>query len=183
MGRGTADWAKNAFAGGTAGLVVHTVVSPLERVKQLLQTQDSNRRIRSGEIPRYNGVVDCFKRIVKEEGVAALWRGNFSDLYRYFPNQALSFAFKEQYKNLFNQYDPRTEFGKYFAANLAAGGAAGASALVIIYPLDVASTRITADIGTRATRQFRNIWDVLFHIYRQEGARIRTRTVCLQCLW
>lgn len=34
---GVADWAKNAFAGGTAGLIVHTVVSPLERVKQLLQ--------------------------------------------------------------------------------------------------------------------------------------------------
>lgn len=42
-----------------------------------MQTQDSNRRIRLGEIPRYKGIVDCFQRIIKDEGVAALWRGNF----------------------------------------------------------------------------------------------------------
>jgi hypothetical protein len=41
-----------------------------------------------------------------------------------------------------------------------------------IYPLDVASTRVTADIGNHSTRQFRNIQDVLYSIYRKEGARV-----------
>lgn len=42
-------------AGGTAGGVSKTVVAPIERVKLLLQTQDSNPRIKSGEIARYTG--------------------------------------------------------------------------------------------------------------------------------
>jgi len=42
-------------AGGTAGGLSKTVVAPIERVKLLLQTQDSNPRIKSGEIARYTG--------------------------------------------------------------------------------------------------------------------------------
>ena len=37
-------------AGGTAGAVSKTVVAPIERVKLLLQTQDSNPKIKSGEV-------------------------------------------------------------------------------------------------------------------------------------
>ena len=43
------------MAGGVAGAVSKTAVAPIERVKLLLQTQDSNPRIQSGEIPRYTG--------------------------------------------------------------------------------------------------------------------------------
>ena len=37
-------------AGGVAGGISKTVVAPIERVKLLLQTQDSNPRIKSGEM-------------------------------------------------------------------------------------------------------------------------------------
>lgn len=37
-------------AGGVAGGLSKTVVAPIERVKLLLQTQDSNPRIKSGEL-------------------------------------------------------------------------------------------------------------------------------------
>lgn len=36
-------------AGGVAGGISKTVVAPIERVKLLLQTQDSNPRIKSGK--------------------------------------------------------------------------------------------------------------------------------------
>lgn len=36
-------------AGGVAGGLSKTIVAPIERVKLLLQTQDSNPRIKSGE--------------------------------------------------------------------------------------------------------------------------------------
>lgn len=41
-------------AGGVSGGISKTAVAPIERVKLLLQTQDSNPRIKSGEIPRYS---------------------------------------------------------------------------------------------------------------------------------
>lgn len=43
-------------AGGVAGGISKTAVAPIERVKLILQTQDSNPRIKSGEIPPYTGL-------------------------------------------------------------------------------------------------------------------------------
>lgn len=45
-------------------------------------------------------MVDCFVRIPKEQGFAAYWRGNMANVIRYFPTQALNFAFKDKYKQV-----------------------------------------------------------------------------------
>lgn len=39
------------------------------------------------------------------------------------------------------------QFWKWFLMNLASGGAAGATSLCVVYPLDFARTRLAADIG------------------------------------
>lgn len=88
------------------------------------------------------GMVDCFIRIPKEQGFTAFWRGNFANVIRYFPTQALNFAFKDKYKQIFlGGVDKNKEFWKYFLGNLASGGAAGATSLCFVYPLDFARTR------------------------------------------
>jgi len=51
----------------------------------------------------YSGIVDCTTRVTKEEGVKALWKGNGTNVLRYFPTQALNFAFKDYFKRLFNK--------------------------------------------------------------------------------
>jgi solute carrier family 25 (adenine nucleotide translocator) protein 4/5/6/31 len=137
--------------GGVSAAVSKTLVAPIERVKLLLQTQDANKKIMDGTGKKYTGIVDCFSRVVKEEGVNALWRGNLANVIRYFPTQALNFAFKDTYKTLFGRHNPKTEKLKFFLSNLASGGAAGASSLMFVYPLDFARTRLAADIGKGAT--------------------------------
>lgn len=88
------------------------------------------------------GMVDCFVRIPKEQGVLAYWRGNTANVIRYFPTQALNFAFKDKYKQVFlSGVDKKTQFWRYFLGNLASGGAAGATSLCFVYPLDFARTR------------------------------------------
>jgi len=87
-------------------------------------------------------MVDCFVRIPKEQGITAYWRGNMANVIRYFPTQALNFAFKDKYKQIFlGGVDKNTQFWRYFAGNLASGGAAGATSLCFVYPLDFARTR------------------------------------------
>lgn len=85
-------FAKDLAAGGIAGAISKTVVAPIERVKLLLQTQDSNPKIKSGELPRYKGIVDCFARVSKEQGIASFWRGNMANVVRYFPTQVRTFC-------------------------------------------------------------------------------------------
>jgi solute carrier family 25 (adenine nucleotide translocator) protein 4/5/6/31 len=74
--------------------------------------------------------------------------------------QAFNFAFKDAIKGLFPRADPKKEFGKFFAINMASGGLAGAGSLLIVYPLDYARTRLAADVGT-GKRDFNGLGDCL----------------------
>lgn len=88
------------------------------------------------------GIIDAFIRIPQEQGILSFWRGNLANVIRYFPTQALNFAFKDIYKKMFLQgIDKHEQFWRYFAGNLASGGAAGATSLCFVYPLDYARTR------------------------------------------
>jgi len=140
-------WAADFCLGGFAGAISKTFTAPIERVKLLIQTQDANPLIRSGEVKRYAGIVDCFSRINSEQGVGAFWRGNFTNCIRYFPTQAFNLSFKDTIKKMFPKYSPKDNFGMFFAVNMASGGMAAAGSLCIVYPLDYARTRLASDVG------------------------------------
>lgn len=147
-------------AGGISGAVAKTATAPIERVKLIIQTQDANPRIKSGEVQRYTGIANCFTRVASEQGIKAFWRGNFTNVIRYFPTQAFNFAFKDTFKTLFPRYDPKKEFGMFFLANMASGGLAGAGSLCIVYPLDYARTRLASDVGS-GQKSFNGLADCL----------------------
>ncbi|KAG6740551.1 hypothetical protein POTOM_056006 [Populus tomentosa] len=56
-------------------------------------------------------------------------------------------------------------------ANSIAGAAAGCTTLILIYTLEIAHTRLTADIGRADVRQFRGIFHFLTTIYNKDGIR------------
>jgi len=147
------------LAGGISAAVSKTIVAPIERVKLLLQVQDANKNILPEN--RYNGIGDCFKRVVAEQGFGSLWRGNAANVVRYFPTQALNFACKDFYKRWLCPYDPKKQPGMFFMGNMASGGAAGATSLCFVYPLDFARTRLAADVGSGKEREFSGLVDCL----------------------
>jgi len=153
-------FAKDLLAGGISGTVSKTITAPIERVKLIIQTQDANPKIKSGEVKRYTGIGDCFKRVAAEQGVGAFWRGNFTNCIRYFPTQAINLASKDAIKALFPKKNPKTEFWSFFAVNMASGGAAGAFSLSFVYPLDYARTRLASDVGS-GKKTFEGLWDCL----------------------
>merc|ERR1719419_1521633 len=58
--------------------------------------------IKQGRLDKpYKGVVDCTQRVLRTEGVYPFWRGNLANVLRYFPTQALNFAFKDAIKAIF----------------------------------------------------------------------------------
>lgn len=162
------DFLINFLAGGVSGAVAKTTTAPIERVKLLIQTQDANPKIMSGEVPRYTGIVDCFSRVASEQGIAAFWRGNMTNIIRYFPTQAFNFAFKDTIKAMFPKADKNTEFLKFFAINMASGGLAGAGSLMIVYPLDYARTRLASDVGA-GKKQFNGLIDCLSKTVKASG--------------
>jgi len=172
MGKGLADpvsFMKDFVAGGISAAVSKTAVAPIERVKLLLQVQHVSKQLSKDQ--QYKGMIDCFVRIPKEQGFLAFWRGNLANVIRYFPTQALNFAFKDKYKQIFlGGVDKNKQFWRYFMGNLASGGAAGATSLCFVYPLDFARTRLAADIGkTGAEREFSGLGNCLTKIFKSDG--------------
>merc|ERR1719335_1143850 len=146
--------------GGVSGAIVKTGMAPIERVKLLLQTQDSNPKIISGEEPRYAGIMDCFKRVQNEQGLKAFWRGNLVNCLRYAPQQGSALAFNDAIRALTPKYDPIKDVYKATAASLISGGMAGAAANTICYPFDFARTRLASDVGS-GKKMFNGIGDCI----------------------
>ena len=51
------------------------------------------------------------------------------------------------FKQYLNPYDPKMEPVKSFIGNCLSGGAAGTAGLIVVYPLDFARTRLSADVA------------------------------------
>ncbi|VDM24162.1 unnamed protein product [Toxocara canis] len=146
--------------GGTAAAISKTAVAPIERVKILLQVQDAQKTIAVEK--RYKGIFDVLVRVPREQGLLALWRGNLANVIRYFPTQALNFAFKDTFKKMFME-------GYKVEQSFVAGGVAGAASLCFVYPLDFGRTRLAADIGKGANREFKGLTDCIVKVFKSDG--------------
>jgi len=161
-------FAENFMLSGVAAGVSKTAAAPIERVKLLVQNQDE--MIKQGRLDKpYNGVIDCTKRVLTTEGVYPFWRGNLANVLRYFPTQALNFAFKDQIKLLFKTSKDASPSAK-FATNIASGGFAGTMSLLFVYSLDYARTRLANDAkGKGGERQFNGLIDVYAKTLKADG--------------
>ncbi|KAL9616817.1 MAG: hypothetical protein Q9160_008340 [Pyrenula sp. 1 TL-2023] len=158
--------------GGVSAAVSKTAAAPIERIKLLIQNQDE--MLKSGRLEKkYNGIGDAFSRTAKQEGVMSLWRGNTANVIRYFPTQALNFAFRDTYKSMFAYKKDRDGYAKWMMGNLASGGAAGATSLLFVYSLDYARTRLANDAKSTSKgggdRQFNGLVDVYRKTLASDG--------------
>lgn len=167
---------KDFLAGGTASAIADTITAPVERVKLLLQLQNSSQQILKSE--QYKGIIDVLQRLPKEQGILSFWRGNSLNVLRGFPIQAFNLSFKDYLHVYFLEgVNRKTDFWRFTAGNLAAGGIAGVLSLSLIYPLDFARTRITVDVGGKRCkktgrqkpRQFLGILDCWRKTYQVHG--------------
>ncbi|XP_073054919.1 ADP,ATP carrier protein, mitochondrial-like [Primulina eburnea] len=183
--KGLASFAIDFLMGGVSAAVSKTAAAPIERVKLLIQNQDE--MIKSGRLSEpYKGIGECFKRTIRDEGFGSLWRGNTANVIRYFPTQALNFAFKDYFKRLFNFKKDRDGYWKWFAGNLASGGAAGASSLLFVYSLDYARTRLANDAKAAkkggGERQFNGLVDVYRKTLKSDGVAGLYRGFNISCV-
>lgn len=133
----------------------------------------------------YKGIGDCFKRTIADEGFGSLWRGNTANVVRYFPTQALNFAFKDYYKRMFAFNKERDGYWKWFAGNMASGGAAGATSLAFVYSLDYARTRLANDNKSAkkgGTREFNGLVDVYRKTIASDGIAGLYRGFVISCV-
>lgn len=134
-------------------------------IKQRIQVYDSP----------YRGVMDCAKKVWKNEGIFAFYRSYTTQVTMNIPFQSLHFVVYEFMRERLNpqhNYNPKT--------HLIAGGTAGAIAAAITTPLDVAKTLInTQERGAvnaianqgHKERLVTGMLDAVTTIYRLQGFR------------
>lgn len=156
--------------GGVSAAVSKTAAAPIERVKLLIQNQEE--MIKQGRLShKFTGIGDCFKRTAAGEGVGSFWRGNTANVVRYFPTQALNFAFKDKFKKMFG-FKKDEGYWTWLAGNLASGGMAGATSLAFVYSLDYARTRLANDAKSSkgdGAREFNGLLDVYKKTLKSDG--------------
>jgi len=176
-------FAENFALSGAAAVISKTAAAPIERVKLLVQNQDE--MIKMGRLDKpYSGVIDCTMRTLKTEGVLPFWRGNLANCIRYFPTQALNFAFKDQIKAIFKS-SKDDSYAKKFGKNIASGGAAGALSLCFVYSLDYARTRLANDTKSSkkgGERQFNGLIDVYTKTLKTDGIQGLYRGFVISCV-
>jgi solute carrier family 25 (adenine nucleotide translocator) protein 4/5/6/31 len=175
---------ENFALSGTAAVISKTVAAPIERVKLMIQNQDEMLKTGALKEP-YKGPIDCFRRVIAEEGVQPLWRGNAANCLRYFPTQALNFMFKERIKQTF-KIQKTDSYPVKLSKNIASGGAAGALSLAFVYSLDYARTRLANDLKSTkkggGDRQYKGLVDVYRQTIRTDGIGGLYRGFVISCV-
>ncbi|KAI1332565.1 mitochondrial carrier domain-containing protein [Xylariaceae sp. FL0255] len=154
-------------AGGVAGAVSRTVVSPLERLKILFQVQGVGHNEYKLSVGKALG------KMWKEEGWRGFMRGNGTNCIRIVPYSAVQFGSYNLYKRHFFETSP----GKVMSPieRLFCGGIAGITSVCFTYPLDIVRTRLSiqtasfAALGAAPKDQLPGMWSTLLIMYRTEG--------------
>ncbi|KAK9705367.1 hypothetical protein RND81_07G051400 [Saponaria officinalis] len=129
-------FAKELIAGGFAGGVAKSAVAPLERIKILFQTRQSEFRS--------IGLFGSFSKIAKTEGVLGFYRGNGASVARIVPYAALHYMAYEQYRRWIILTYPDVWKGPVL--DLVAGSFAGGTAVLFTYPLDLVRTKLAYQV-------------------------------------
>lgn len=155
-------------AGGVAGAISRTVVSPFERMKIIFQLQGPGSAA-------YQGVVPTLAKMWKDEGWRGFMRGNGTNCIRIFPYSAVQFSAYTILKANIIALNPGVQEEKdetkllnapaskiltsmdnmggrslTTIERLSAGCLAGTASVFVTYPLDIIRTRLsiqTASIG------------------------------------
>lgn len=163
------DSTASLIAGGVAGAVSRTIVSPFERAKILLQLQGAEAQ------KAYRGMFPTIWKMYKDEGWRGWYRGNLLNCIRIVPYSAVQFGVFEEVKLLLLKMKPEGERTLTEVDRLVAGSIGGICSVVATYPLDLVRARITIQTASLSKLhkaklvKAPGVWDTLRDVYKNEG--------------
>jgi len=123
---------KNLVMGGTAGIIGACCTYPLDMVKTRMQNQKASQKL-------YNSSLDCFRKIIKADGIRGLYRGLPAQLVGITPEKAIKLTVNDFLRSTFTNKETG-EIKVYHEA--IAGCAAGLSQVVVTNPYELVKVRL-----------------------------------------
>ncbi|XP_076225207.1 short Calcium-binding Mitochondrial Carrier isoform X2 [Nomia melanderi] len=159
-------WWRHLVSGGIAGAVSRTCTAPLDRIKVYLQVLKTRFALRkTGE---FSGLLDAMKKIYKQGGLKAFYRGYIPNLIGILPYAGIDLAVYETLKNRYLRTHNKNEQPPFWIL-LLCGTASSTAGQVCSYPLALVRTRLQANIALDKSAD--TMVGVFKDIVRKEGIR------------
>jgi solute carrier family 25 carnitine/acylcarnitine transporter 20/29 len=150
--------AQICFAGGFSAFPATLLMTPVERVKVLLQVQGTE-----GATRQYKGPWDATRSLLRQGGVRSLYRGTIATLWRDVPGSVAYYGAYEMTKRLLTPKGSEGTLSPLIV--LFAGGMAGVANWTVAIPADVLKSRLqSAPEG-----MYKGLGDVAVQLVRKEG--------------
>ncbi|KAK3316436.1 mitochondrial carrier domain-containing protein [Apodospora peruviana] len=148
------------MAGAIAGVSEILVMYPLDVVKTRVQLQTKGAVGNDA----YNGMFDCFQKIVKHEGFSRLYRGITAPILMEAPKRATKFAANDKwgkfYRDLFGQVKMNQSL------SVLTGASAGATEAFVVVPFELVKIRLQ---DKASAGKYNGMIDVVMKTVRNEG--------------
>lgn len=160
---------QQVLCGAGAGIAVSFLACPTELIKCRLQAQGAMAGPSSGSAAvMYNGPMDVAKHVLRSEGgMRGLFKGLVPTLGREVPGNAIMFGVYEAVKQFMAGGQDTSKLGQ--GSLILAGGLAGGSIWLVIYPTDVVKSVIQID--NFKNPKFSGSIDAFRKILASEGAK------------
>eukprot|EP00940_MAST-03C_sp_MAST-3C-sp2_P000283 g283.t1 len=156
------SWWKGMAYGSLCSMVADCLTLPIDVTKTRLQISGS-----TGGKRLYNGIIDCATTTVKNEGVAALWKGLEPALWRQCTYGGLRYGLYSPIKDVLAPGVAKKDLP--LSLKIVAGGISGTLAQAMANPTDLVKVRMMAPPTVAGTRQYKWFLPALVDILRKEG--------------
>ncbi|EPE29000.1 Mitochondrial carrier [Glarea lozoyensis ATCC 20868] len=147
-------------AGAVAGVSEILVMYPLDVVKTRVQLQTG----KGTGADSYNGMVDCFRKIIKHEGFGRLYRGIEAPIMMEAPKRATKFAANDAWGKVYRDLFAMQKMNQ--SLSILTGATAGATEAFVVVPFELVKIRLQ---DKASAGKYTSTLDAVTKIVKAEG--------------
>lgn len=149
------------MAGAIAGVSEILVMYPLDVVKTRVQLQTGKA---AAGADTYNGMFDCFSKIIRNEGFSRLYRGITAPILMEAPKRATKFAANDKWGKFYRELFGQTQMTQ--SLSVLTGASAGATESFVVVPFELVKIRLQ---DKASAGRYNGMIDVVVKTVRNEG--------------
>ncbi|KAI1086980.1 mitochondrial 2-oxodicarboxylate carrier 1 [Rostrohypoxylon terebratum] len=147
-------------AGAVAGISEILTMYPLDVVKTRVQLQTG----KGAGADSYNGMLDCFQKIIRNEGFSRLYRGITAPILMEAPKRATKFAANDEWGKFYRKAFGAEKMNQ--SLSILTGASAGATESFVVVPFELVKIRLQ---DKASAGKYSGMIDVVAKTIKNEG--------------
>ncbi|KAI8344623.1 mitochondrial carrier domain-containing protein [Chlamydoabsidia padenii] len=170
--------ANHMVSGGTAEILAGTLFTPMEVLKNQLQTSSSP--------PTRSATFGLARTIYRQEGLTGFYRGYWMGLVVFLPHTMIYFATYERFKTWLGSHHHHEGYGSQlpWTSYVVASSTASLISSAVSAPLDIIKTRWQVSASEQGKLYRQGPWQIAKHLWVKEGQwKGLTKGLAARVIW